>query len=156
MVDNDNAITINDTLMFCCRGLYKTCTCNCKELGFKAVRTFKKSTDLSLTPNHLFLHSWLYAHQPHDQLKAIFNKIEKLKGPLTHLTMPLLEKTMKKMTTIVGVLITYHLFIKIAFGKDFHYLTTKENEMSEETRDGGYVVLPQKEIQSYTTGNTLN
>ena len=147
MVDNDDTIMINDTLMFCCRGLYKLCTCNCKELGFKAVRTFKKSTNPSLTPNHLFLHSWPYAHQPPDQLKAISDKIAKLKDPMTHLTMPLLEKTKKTTTTIVGVLTMYRSFIKIAFGKDFCYLTTKKNEMSEAMRDCGYVVLPQKEYQ---------
>ena len=56
--------------------------CNCKELGFKAVPTFKKSTDPLLTPNHLFVHSsWLYAHQPHDQLKEISDKITKSQGP---------------------------------------------------------------------------
>ena len=75
MVDNDDTITINDTLMFHSRGLYKLCTCNCKESGFKTVHTFEKSTnDPSLTPNHLYLHSWPYAHQTHDQLKAISNE----------------------------------------------------------------------------------
>ena len=157
LVDNDDTITINDTLMFCCRGLYKPCTCSCKELGFKAVRMFKKSTNPSLTPNHLYLHSWPYAHQPHDQLKAIFDKITKLKETPPHLTttMPpsllLLEKTMTTTIIVVGVLTTYRLFIKIAFGKDFPYLTTTKEMMSaaEETmtRDGSYVVLPQKEYQ---------
>ena len=51
------------------------------------------------------------------------------------------------MTTNVGMPTTYHLFIKIAFDKDFCYLITKENEMSEKIRDGGYIVLPQKEYQ---------
>ena len=65
--------------------------------------------------------------------------------------MPLLEKTITMMTIVSGVLTTYCLFIKIAFGKHFHYLTTKKEEMSaEETmmmRDGSYVVLPQKKYQ---------
>ena len=143
--------------MFCCKGLYKLCTCKCKELGFKAVCTFKKSTNPSLTPNHLYLHSWPYAHQPHDQLKAVFDKITKLKETPPHLTttMPPPLLLLEKMTTmtiiVVGVLTTYHLFIKIAFDKDFPYLTTTKKMMSaaEETmvRDGGYVVLPQKEYQ---------
>ena len=65
----------------------------------------------------------------------------------------LLEKTTTTMTIVVGVLTTYRLFIKIAFGKDFHYLPTTTKEMSaEETmtmmmRDASYVVLPQKEYQ---------
>ena len=83
MVDNDDTMTINDTFMFCCRGLYKPCTCNCKESGFKAVHMFKKSTNSSLIPNRLYLHSWPYAHQPHDQLKAIFDKIAKTQGDTT-------------------------------------------------------------------------
>ena len=52
---------------------------------------------------------------------------------------------------VVDVLTTYRLFVKIAFGKDFPYLTTtttKEMSAAEEmTRDGSYVVLPQKEYQ---------
>ena len=145
MVDNDDTITINDTLMFCCRGLYKPCTCNCKELGFKAVHTFKKSTDPSLTPNHLFLRSWPYAHQPHDQLKAISNKITKTQGPNNTSNNASIGKGDDHCWCADNVSFIH----QIAFGKDFHYLTTRENEMSEETmlRDSGYVVLPQKEYQ---------
>ena len=71
-------ITLNNTILLCCRGFVGTCNCN-QNLG-KNKRSFKKREDLS-TKNSLFLCTWPYPHKPadQDQLFPILNKMKNLK-----------------------------------------------------------------------------
>ena len=88
-------------------------------------------------------------HQPHDQLKAISDNIAKTQGDTPINTS--IGKDDDNDNDHCCCAKMYHLFIKIAFGKDFCYVNTKKEEMSAEQpmtmRDGGYVVLPRKENQ---------
>ena len=75
MMDRNNPITLHDTIILCCRGFHKDCSCNCLHTGHRPVCTFVKSSNASLAPSCLFPHDWPYDLELQDQLKPVRDKI---------------------------------------------------------------------------------
>ena len=116
MMDRNNPITLHDTIILCCRGFHKDCSCNCLHTGHRPLHMFVKSSNALLAPNHLFLHDWPYDHEPQDQLKPVQDKI-------THTCIGTEQReNIDENERPVGVSTMYHLLINIVFGNDLHYL----------------------------------